>query len=110
MRDFFATFQLEKINMTETESGDFFKDTYDGISIKLGFLLTHLWTLLLTVVLVLMVKFESSGLAGHYRTLINQQASIGLSLVSIFLIHSGLKTFIMLYISVNPLHLDTSES
>ena len=63
-RDFFA-FEIDKSLV----------DPYDSTWLKLTTILVYVVEVLASMVMVAFVAFETQGLAGHYRTLINQLLS-----------------------------------
>ena len=60
-------------------------DPYDSILLKLFTILVYIIEILASVVMFAFVKYETSGLAGHYRTLINQLLSYLYGVVSTLL-------------------------
>jgi hypothetical protein len=50
-------------------------DPYDSIWLKLATILVYCVEVMASIVMVAFVAFETQGLAGHYRTLINQLLS-----------------------------------
>ena len=62
-------------------------DPFDTISLKLLTIIIYIIEILASTILLTFVVFETSGLAGHYRTVINQILSCGYGAVraSIFL-------------------------
>ena len=58
-------------------------DPYDSIWLKLFTILVYIIGILASVVMFAFVQYETSGLAGHYRTLINQLLSYLYGVVSI---------------------------
>ena len=58
----------------EVEVSDWI-DPYDSIWLKLFTILVYIIEILASVVMFAFVQYETSGLAGHYRTLINQLLS-----------------------------------
>ena len=66
----------------EVEVSDWI-DPYDSILLKLFTILVYIIEILASVVMFAFVKYETSGLAGHYRTLINQLLSYLYGVVSI---------------------------
>ena len=65
----------------EVEVSDWI-DPYDSIWLKLFTILVYIIEILASVVMFAFVKYETSGLAGHYRTLINQLLSYLYGVVS----------------------------
>ena len=65
----------------EVEASDWI-DPYDSIWLKLFTILVYIIEILASVVMFAFVKYETSGLAGHYRTLINQLLSYLYGVVS----------------------------
>ena len=65
----------------EVEVSDWI-DPYDSILLKLFTILVYIIEILASVVMFAFVKYETSGLAGHYRTLINQLLSYLYGVVS----------------------------
>ena len=63
-RDFFA-FEIDKSLV----------DPYDSTWLKIITILVYLVEVIASMVMVAFVAFETQGLAGHYRTLINQLLS-----------------------------------
>ena len=63
-RDFFA-FEIDKSLV----------DPYDSTWLKLITILVYVVEVIASMVMVAFVAFETQGLAGHYRTLINQLLS-----------------------------------
>ena len=63
-RDFFA-FEMDKSLV----------DPYDSTWLKLITILVYIVEVIASMVMVAFVAFETQGLAGHYRTLINQLLS-----------------------------------
>ena len=57
-------------------------DPYDSIWLKLFTILVYIIEILASVVMFAFVQYETSGLAGHYRTLINQLLSYLYGMVS----------------------------
>ena len=83
---------------------DVYLDPYDSIWLKLATILVYCVEVMASIVMVAFVAFETQGLAGHYRTLINQLLSYLYGGVRIqtrilsqyhlsFLEHSTLETF-----------------
>ena len=64
VRDFFA-FEIDKSLV----------DPYDSTWLKLITILVYVVEVIASMVMVAFVAFETQGLAGHYRTLINQLLS-----------------------------------
>ena len=62
-------------------------DPYDSILLKLLTILVYIIEILASVVMFAFVKYETSGLAGHYRTLINQLLSYLYGVVSTHYLH-----------------------
>ena len=58
-------------------------DPYDSIWLKLFTVLVYIIEILASLVMFAFVQYETSGLAGHYRTLINQLLSYLYGFVSI---------------------------
>ena len=54
---------------------DIYLDPYDSIWLKLTTILVYGVEVMASIVMVGFVSFETQGLAGHYRTLINQLLS-----------------------------------
>ena len=52
-------------------------DPFDSISLKLLTILIYIIEILASTILITFVVYETSGLAGHYRTVINQILSCG---------------------------------
>ena len=52
-------------------------DPFDTISLKLLTIIIYIIVILASAILLTFVVFERSGLAGHYRTVINQILSCG---------------------------------
>ena len=52
-------------------------DPFDSISLKLLSILIYIIEILASTILITFVVYETSGLAGHYRTVINQILSCG---------------------------------
>ena len=65
------------------ESQDFFAGIYQSPYIKLAMTLTYGVAVMCMIGLGLVLWFERSGQAGHYRTLVNQLSSFNLDQVSI---------------------------
>ena len=76
-RDFFA-FEMDKSLV----------DPYDSTWLKLITILVYVVEVIASMVMVAFVAFETQGLAGHYRTLINQLLSYLYGGVSRYLIQS----------------------
>ena len=70
----------------EVEVSDWI-DPYDSILLKLFTILVYIIEILASVVMFAFVKYETSGLAGHYRTLINQLLSYLYGVVSTHYLH-----------------------
>ena len=70
----------------EVEVSDWI-DPYDSIWLKLFTILVYIIEILASVVMFAFVKYETSGLAGHYRTLINQLLSYLYGVVSTHYLH-----------------------
>jgi hypothetical protein len=70
----------------EVEVSDWI-DPYDSILLKLFTILVYIIEILASVVMFAFVKYETSGLAGHYRTLINQLLSYLYGVVSTQYLH-----------------------
>ena len=66
-------------------STNFFDGAYEGIEIKFSFIISYLLGLLGSFGLVLVIWFERSGQAGHFRTLVNQLVSFELDQVKFLL-------------------------
>ena len=56
-------------------SAEIWNDPYDSIWLKLFTVVFYIVEILASLVMFAFVKYETSGLAGHYRTLINQLLS-----------------------------------
>ena len=52
-------------------------DPFDTISLKLFTIIIYIIEILASTILMTFVVYETSGLAGHYRTVINQILSCG---------------------------------
>ena len=76
-RDFFA-FEIDKSLV----------DPYDSTWLKIITILVYVVEVIASMVMVAFVAFETQGLAGHYRTLINQLLSYLYGGVSRYLIQS----------------------
>ena len=63
-------------------STDFFKDVYEDPVIKWGIILTYLMCGIGIYGLLVVVWFERSGMAGNFRTLVNQLVSFNLEQVN----------------------------
>ena len=66
---------------------DIYLDPYDSIWLKLTTILVYGVEVMASIVMVGFVSFETQGLAGHYRTLINQLLSYLYGGVSIQICH-----------------------
>ena len=71
-------------------------DPYDSIWLKLFTILVYIIEILASVVMFAFVKYETSGLAGHYRTLINQLLSYLYGVVSTHYLYEGTRNIIRL--------------
>ena len=76
---------------------DIYLDPYDSIWLKLTTILVYGVEVMASIVMVGFVSFETQGLAGHYRTLINQLLSYLYGGVSIQICHY-LNLFYLLFI------------
>ena len=72
---------LQKLTDSVQMKGKF-SDPYQSIWVKISAILTYLITILCSLVLFNFVQFEWKGLAGPYRTVINQLLSWAYLLVS----------------------------
>ena len=54
---------------------DIISDPYDSIWLKLLTVFVYIVELITSIIMVAFVSYEAQGLAGHYRTLINQLLS-----------------------------------
>ena len=69
-------------NKTFFKQEDFFAGIYEDWTIKTFVILFHIISLFSVGGLVLILWFERSGYAGHFRTLINQLSSFNIEQVS----------------------------
>ena len=68
--------------INEHDPEDFFAGVYENRYLKYSMVLLYLLGLLPCFSLIFVVWYERSGLAGHYRTVLNQLSSIHLIYVS----------------------------
>ena len=79
-------FWFEKdTNLTNSELNNDWIDPYDSICLKLLSVIIYATEIFESIVMVTFVNYETAGLFGHYRTLINQLLSHLYGGVSIFL-------------------------
>ena len=66
----------------EPEEIEAWSDPYNSISLKLLTILVYMIEIGASTVLLIFVTYETKGLFGHYRTVINQLLSFGYAAVS----------------------------
>ena len=66
----------------EPEEIEAWTDPYNSISLKLLTILVYIIEILSSTVMLIFVTYETKGLFGHYRTVINQLLSFGYGAVS----------------------------
>ena len=72
-------------NVTKSEINNDWIDPYDSTWLKLLSIIIYAMEIFDSIVMVAFVNYETAGLFGHYRTLINQLLSHLYGGVSIFL-------------------------
>ena len=78
-------------NLTKSEFNNDWIDPYDSIWLKLLSVNIYAMEILESIVMVAFVNYETAGLFGHYRTLINQLLSH---------LYGGVSTFLKFSIDV----------
>ena len=66
----------------EPEEIESWTDPYDSIPLKLLTIMIYLIEILASTVMLIFMTYETKGLFGHYRTVINQLLSLGYGAVS----------------------------
>ena len=79
-------------NLTKSEFNNDWIDPYDSIWLKLLSVIIYTMEILGSIVMVAFVNYETAGLFGHYRTLINQLLSH---------LYGGVSTFLKIGINVD---------
>ena len=86
--NFLSEFQLENdIDFSnyfdiEIDPGDYFEPIFGSIFVKLCFFFTYMIGLVAAMFIGVVIHFERSGQAGHFRTLVNQLVTFNLDQVS----------------------------
>ena len=78
-------------NVTKSEFNNDWIDPYDSIWLKLLSVIVYAMEIFESIVMVTFVNYETAGLFGHYRTLINQLLSH---------LYGGVSTFLKFGINV----------
>ena len=78
-------------NLTKSEFNNDWIDPYDSIWLKLLSVIIYAMEIFESIVMVTFVNYETAGLFGHYRTLINQLLSH---------LYGGVSTFLKFSIDV----------
>ena len=78
-------------NLTKSEFNNDWIDPYDSIWLKLLSVIIYTMEIFESIVMVAFVNYETAGLFGHYRTLINQLLSH---------LYGGVSTFLKFSIDV----------
>ena len=71
------------ISFFEPEAIEVWTDPYNSIHLKLLTIITYLIEIWASTVMLIFVSYETKGLLGHYRTVINQLLSYAYASVSI---------------------------
>ena len=86
------------LSVFEPEEIEVWTDPYNSIPLKLLTIIIYLIELWASTVMLIFVFYETNGLFGHYRTVINQLLSYGYGAVStVFLIflHTPVKSYVV---------------
>ena len=67
---------------------EIWEDPFDSIWLKLFTVIVYAVEIMSSIIMLAFVVYETNGLAGHYRTLINQLLSYHYGAVRVFLIYS----------------------
>ena len=78
----------------EPEEIEVWTDPYNSIPLKLMTILVYIIEILSSTVMLIFVTYETKGLFGHYRTVINQLLSFGYGAVSYGMIRRNVACFI----------------
>ena len=70
------------VSFFEPEEKEVWTDPYNSIPLKLSTIIIYLIELWASTVLLIFVNYETNGLFGHYRTVINQILSFSYIAVS----------------------------
>ena len=72
------------LSVFEPEEREVWTDPYNSIPLKLLTIIIYLIELWASTIMLIFVSYETQGLFGHYRTIINQLLSFGYGAVRYF--------------------------
>ena len=75
------------LSFFEPEAIEVWTDPYNSIHLKLLTIIIYLIEIWASTVMLIFVSYETKGLLGHYRTVINQLLSFGYGAVRYFQFH-----------------------
>ena len=75
------------LSFFEPEAIELWTDPYNSIHLKLLTIIIYIIDLWASTIMLIFVSYETKGLFGHYRTVINQLLSFGYGAVRYFQFH-----------------------
>ena len=75
------------LSFFEPEKIEVWTDPYNSIPLKLLTIIIYIIELWASTIMLIFVSYETNGLFGHYRTVINQLLSFGYGAVRYFRFH-----------------------